>query len=35
MDDNIKIEKQNIQLQEARSKRKKYTYTFCEVMYYS
>ena len=34
MDGNIKIEKQYIHLQEARSKCKKYTYTFCVLKYY-
>ena len=35
MDDNIKIEKQYLQLQETRSKRKKYTNTFCVLKYNS
>ena len=34
MDDNIKIEKHYIHLQEARSKCKKYNYTFCNLKYY-
>ena len=35
MGDNIKIEKQYIQLQEANSKRKKNTYTFCMLKYFN